>query len=63
MLNLNLYNDHGQTALHVADTHGHTDIAEVLIMAGAQKLPMLLCIKVDCNNECRVAHNCEETHG
>jgi ankyrin repeat protein len=61
-INLDAYNDHGQTALHIAQLHGHEEIAGMLIEAGATKLPELPCI-ADCTNECRVPHNCQETHG
>tara|TARA_R110002020_G_scaffold375241_1_gene586443 strand:- start:357 stop:542 length:186 start_codon:yes stop_codon:yes gene_type:complete len=60
---LNAYNDHGQTALHICQVHGHEQMASMLIDAGAEDKPMLPCMMDDCNNECRVPHNCEEVHG
>jgi ankyrin repeat protein len=62
-INLDAYNNHGQTALHIAQLHGHEEIVGVLVEAGASKLPVLPCIMDTCNNECRQAHNCKETHG
>ena len=57
---LDQYNDHGQTALHIAEVNMHVELAGLLITAGAQSLPMLPCIVDDCNNTCRSPHDCQE---
>ena len=59
---LDRYNDHGQTALHVAEVNMHVEMADLLVTAGAQNLPMLPCIVDDCNNTCRTPHDCQEVH-
>ena len=59
---LNAYNDHGQTALHIARLHSHTEIALILVEAGAANMTELPCIVVDCNNQCRQAHDCSTAH-
>ena len=50
---LDQYNDHGQTALHIAEVNRHVELAELLVTSGAQSLPMLPCMVDDCNNTCR----------
>jgi len=59
---LDNYNDHGQTALHISEVNMHLEMAGLLITAGAKSLPMIPCVVDDCNNECRVPHNCKEVH-
>ena len=59
---LDQYNDHGQTALHIAEVNMHVELAGLLITAGAQSLPMLPCIVDDCNNTSRSPHDCQEVH-
>ena len=59
---LDRYNDHGQTALHIAEVNMHVEMADLLVTAGAQNLPMLPCIVDDCNNTCRTPHDCQEVH-
>ena len=55
---LDTYNNHGMTALHIAQLNAHTgpngaETVGILLVAGASDLPMLPC-KVDgCNNKCR----------
>ena len=36
---LDQYNDHGQTALHVAEVNRHVELADLLVTSGAQSLP------------------------
>ena len=63
MLDIDAYSDHGLTALHVAIVHGHHEIAELLIVAGANKdCPVLPCIVDGCNEQCKVAHDCKVVH-
>ena len=59
---LNAVSDHGQTALHLAQIHGHDEIAGMLVGAGAKLTPMLPCLVDNCNNKCRIPHNCEKVH-
>jgi len=55
---IDLYDNHGMTALHMAELLAHTspegaNIVGMLILAGASDLPMRPC-KVDgCHNKCR----------
>ena len=60
---LDKYSDHGLTALHMAEIHMHKEMADVLLSAGAKVMPMLPCLVDDCDNKCRVPHNCSEIHG
>ena len=60
---LDKYCDHGLTALHMAEIHMHKEMQDVLLSAGAKVMPMLPCLVDDCNNKCRVPHNCSEIHG
>ena len=63
MLNIDAYSDHGLTALQVAIVHGHHEVAELLITAGADtNRPVLPCIVAGCNEQCKVAHDCEVVH-
>ena len=62
MVNLNAINDHGQTALHIAQLHGHDEMVTLLVGAGAKVTSVLPCLVDDCGNECRIPHNCEEVH-
>lgn len=60
---INAYDNHGQTPLHIAIVQQHQEIADLLIAAGADPtLPMELCMVPDCNNECRVPHDCDKVH-
>ena len=59
---LDRYNDHGQTALHVAEVNRHVELADLLVTSGAQSLPMLPCMVDDCNNTCRIPHDCQAVH-
>jgi ankyrin repeat protein len=60
---INAYNDHGQTALHIAQLHGHEEMVGILVDAGAEKLPELPCLVDNCGNQCRTPHNCQKIHG
>ena len=62
MTNLDAFDNHGQTPLHIAQIHGHVDIMNLLVQAGARVIPMLPCLVDNCNNECRTPHNCKEVH-
>ena len=59
---INAYNHHGLTALHITEIHGHTGMGTMLVEAGAKYLRRELCMVINCNNECRVPHNCKEVH-
>jgi len=59
---LDAYSDHGQTALHIAQLHGHEEMVGLLVDAGAKQLPALPCLVDDCGNECRTPHICKEVH-
>ena len=55
---LDTYNDHGMTALHLAELSAHmspngAQMVGMLVVAGASDLPMRPC-KVDgCHDKCR----------
>ena len=59
---LDAINDHGQTALNIAQLHGHEEIMGLLIDAGASQLPAIPCIVDGCDNQCRVPHDCSVVH-
>jgi hypothetical protein len=62
-MNVDAYSDHGMTAYHVANTHGHQETADLLITAGANPLLFMLpCLVPNCNESCKVKHDCEQVH-